>query len=322
MAGHPDNPVAPRRRRAAPRRGVSRATFRSTKIVLQFLPPAEPKRPEPVAGPPVSDRQTVPGSDRAGRPRLASRPETALRLATRSARPRPRRRIRPPAARTSPGIDSGYWKRFAAPPGAGLPLAGWPTSLRRDRRQHVPRAGPGPSNAAPPATRRRRALARRARTRSARARRVPRTSPAAATSRRSATGAGLERRHVELPVSALAPSQLATTARARCSPRLQPVPLLARELGFVGEHVDDRRVEPLLEQRQQLGAHAVARDRSHRRSISSWTNVDARSPRYAAQVGAPAVEERPDQTCRAADASTARPREPAPRRSRSRNVSA
>jgi hypothetical protein len=35
--------------------------------------------------------------------------------------------------------------------------------------------------------------------------------------------------------------------------------LIAREVGFVGEHVDNRRIEPAFKQRQQLRPHAISR---------------------------------------------------------------
>ena len=46
--------------------------------------------------------------------------------------------------------------------------------------------------------------------------------------------------------------------RERSQLILQPQPHLAGELRLIGEHIDDSRVEPAFEQRQQLGAHPIA----------------------------------------------------------------
>ena len=90
-----------------------------------------------------------------------------------------------------------------------------------------------------------------------------------------------------------------TLAPARSRPQLvlgrsHPSPLVPRKVGFVSEDIHDRGVESLLEERKQLGAHAVPRNTQ----ILIRLVVDERHMSRGEvfpERGAAAVEERPDQ---------------------------
>ncbi len=99
-----------------------------------------------------------------------------------------------------------------------------------------------------------------------------------------------ERRGVEPPDEAVAPTR---RARRLGGHGVHPAPLVARQRRCVGEHVHDARVEPRLEQRHELGAHAVARDGDVAvrfvLDVRRAARVEIRAQRVAA-----AVEQRPD----------------------------
>ena len=83
------------------------------------------------------------------------------------------------------------------------------------------------------------------------------------------------------------------TTRASSSAAIASIQshVVARELGLVGEHVDDAGVEPRLEQRQQLGAHAVARNADVLRSTRPRRSGSAarRATRAAPRAGSRAA---------------------------------
>jgi len=85
------------------------------------------------------------------------------------------------------------------------------------------------------------------------------------TSRASAGGA--ERKAAASKARVMAPSTGSTIHRQRARGAqgvgfaFHPLPRLSRKVGFVGERVDNRRVEARGQERQQLGPNAVARNR-------------------------------------------------------------
>ena len=74
---------------------------------------------------------------------------------------------------------------------------------------------------------------------------------------------------------------------------LHPQPFGAGKLGLIGEDVHNGRVETRLEQRQQLGPHAVARN-AHVAVRFVLYVLDTAFGEIGLQVGAPALEQRPD----------------------------
>ncbi len=96
-------------------------------------------------------------------------------------------------------------------------------------------------------------------------------------------------------IDAPGPAVLPAHASRQLSRRLaHPEPLLAGHLRLVGQHIDDRRIESLLEQREQLGADAVARDRPVAvglvggiGNLARFEVLDQRAP--------PAIEQRADE---------------------------
>ena len=151
---------------------------------------------------------------------------------------------------------------------------------------------PGASKAAAGVDGQTRARARRGRTP------IGRPPAASVIARRTTSRASAGGQRARARVASIRHASPVATARrsahSSSAAALEPLPLVARELGLVGQHVDDRRVEPLLEQRQQLGADAVARN-AHVVVRLVVDVSDAAAPsRYARSSRAPAVEQRPD----------------------------
>ena len=78
----------------------------------------------------------------------------------------------------------------------------------------------------------------------------------------------------------------------RGAPSLHPSPLFTRHRRLVGQDIHDRRIEALLQEGQELGAHPIARHAN----IVVRLVVDEGDPsvrEIGAQIRAPAVEQRP-----------------------------
>ncbi len=164
---------------------------------------------------------------------------------------------------------------------------------------------PGPSKGAA-SDRPRRASARRRRTGSVR----PRAASVMARltiSRRSASGRSPSRDSVD--ASSDARPATTTLAASLVRRRLEPLILVAGELGLLGQHVDDRRVEPPLEERQQLGPHAIPRD-AHIVVRLVVDEGDALRPKIRLRARRAGSRAAGGRWFRGAGASTPSPREP------------
>ena len=256
------------------------------KIILQLLPPVEPERPEPVVRAGGYGRQRVSGNGRAATTATAGLLKMAL-----PAEGAASAETTQPASRsaTSPGIDSEYLKRFASRPTRGRSP---PLLVKTSDRTAAFHAQTGTVDGTV------RRAARRAAGSASSTCRNDTGRPAAACTSASrtvarATAAG-SRSSAGTSRSQTKGSGLLTTVRASFPRRLlNPVPFLARQHRFVGEHVDNRRIEPALQQRQQLRADAIARDAD----IVVRLVVDERLSALlekGPQVAAPAVEQGPD----------------------------
>ena len=159
------------------------------------------------------------------------------------------------ATTTSPGIDSEYRKRFAGGFGrASLPLgvsAGLVVKTTSGPMRS--RRCPGASKAGPPPVAR--SMARSTWPRSIRGRRAASVMARRRSNRASAPGSA-----ARAPASMRQPSPVRPDKlRSACGRRLvHPGPFQPCQLRLVGQHVDNRPIEPALEKRKQLVTHPVA----------------------------------------------------------------
>ena len=201
------------------------------------------------------------------------------------------------ASATSPGIDSGYRKRFADSAAARRPAVARPAySLRRRSAPTRSTRWPGRVDRGPPP----RLEQRERRLDVVERHRPPAGRPRSSRAARRA-GASGQRRRASASASS-APDVAARVGTIGASTLARRPPSIhchssRASVGLVGQHVDDRRVEPRLEQRQQLGAHAVARnadvvvrlvvDVTRRRARARYARSSARRQSSSGRMTAP-----------------------------------